>query len=253
MRRYFSALFRLADTARNSIFKPLLYEPSAKPYGVFFCKCVQTCKPSSVVNDHLSWPGVAASAQCHLHRTRRAGAECPSTVLLRIGFAEPRSLLRAGELLPRLSTLAAPEVRRYLSVALSLGSPPAAVSRYPCPLELGLSSDRPFRALPAAVQSGRTFILRDPPGKVNRGRTSLWFRCAIFPFSLKKDSLPAAPRNEASGRGCPLLFIARSSNRRSGWRKQPDLQRKALQSEAPAYTAAAHKISVFPYPSRKAL
>ena len=31
-------------------------------------------------------------------------------------------------------------MRRYISVALSLGSPPAAVSSYPCPVELGLSS-----------------------------------------------------------------------------------------------------------------
>ena len=69
---------------------------------------------------------------------------CPSAVLLRIGFTGPRSLLRAGELLPRLSILTA-KARRFISVALSLGSPPAAVSRYPCPLELGLSSDATFR------------------------------------------------------------------------------------------------------------
>ena len=35
--------------------------------------------------------------------------------------------------------------RRYISVALSLGSPPAAVSRYPCPVEPGLSSGAAFR------------------------------------------------------------------------------------------------------------
>ena len=35
--------------------------------------------------------------------------------------------------------------RRYISVALSLGSPPAAVSRYPCPMEPGLSSGAAFR------------------------------------------------------------------------------------------------------------
>jgi hypothetical protein len=30
--------------------------------------------------------------------------------------------------------------RRYVSVALSVGSPPLAVSQHPCPVELGLSS-----------------------------------------------------------------------------------------------------------------
>ena len=65
----------------------------------------------------------------------------------RVGLKEGfRSILRrhrtAGELLPRLSTLTyghcagadswqKPSHRRYISVALSLGSPPAAVSRYP--------------------------------------------------------------------------------------------------------------------------
>ena len=49
-----------------------------------------------------------------------------------------------------------PASRRYLSVALSLGSPPAAVSRYSCPVELGLSSDTRFRLVPATVQSARS-------------------------------------------------------------------------------------------------
>ena len=40
-------------------------------------RCDQACKPSSVVNSHLSWLGVAAPARCHLHRTRRAGAYVP--------------------------------------------------------------------------------------------------------------------------------------------------------------------------------
>ena len=69
------------------------------------CWCDRTYKPSSVVNSHLSWPDVAITARRHLLGTRRAGAIRSSAVLLRIGFTQPRSLLRAGELLPRLSTL----------------------------------------------------------------------------------------------------------------------------------------------------
>ena len=57
------------------------------------------------MNSHLSWPDVAITARRHLLGTRRAGAIRSSAVLLRIGFTQPRSLLRAGELLPRLSTL----------------------------------------------------------------------------------------------------------------------------------------------------
>ena len=57
-----------------------------------------------------------------------------------------------GELLPRLSILTARR-RRFLSVALSLESPPPAVSRHPCPAVPGLSSylaarDRLFTSHP---------------------------------------------------------------------------------------------------------
>ena len=90
------------------------------------------------MNNHLSWTYVAA----RLFATREAAeqAETLRWVLLRIGFTWPHSLLCAGELLPRLSTLTAvaaavslcctgPEVtfgRRYLlsrSVEPGLSSP----------------------------------------------------------------------------------------------------------------------------------
>ena len=52
-------------------------------------------------------------------------------------------LHKLGALLPHLFTLAyvfRGTYRRYISVALVLGSPPAGVTRYPCPVEPGLSS-----------------------------------------------------------------------------------------------------------------
>ena len=74
--------------------------------------------------------------------TRRAGVWLQSA-LLRIGFTGFRRSRGIGELLPRLSTLTANGrcihiikekilslLRRYISVALSLRSPSAAVSRY---------------------------------------------------------------------------------------------------------------------------
>ena len=49
--------------------------------------------------------------------------------------------------------------KRYISVALVLGSPPAGVTRYPCPMEPGLSSPGAFRHPAAAVRPGRGIIV----------------------------------------------------------------------------------------------
>ena len=103
----------------------------------------RTYKPSSVVNNHLSWIYVAAN----LHATSIGAAEqayAPAAVLLRIGFTWPYGLPHAGELLPRLSILTAknaavsfcctgPEVtfgRRYL---LSCSAEPGLSSQYGSP------------------------------------------------------------------------------------------------------------------------
>ena len=55
---------------------------------------------------------------------------------------------------------------RYLSVALVLGLPPAGVTRYPCPVEPGLSSSGSFRFPSAAVRPGRGFIVLHGEEKV---------------------------------------------------------------------------------------
>ena len=73
---------------------------------------------------------------------------CSSTALLRIEFTSYNLCVhRPGGLLPHLFTLTSSSIRvktialrRYISVALVLGSPPAGVTRYPCPVEPGLSS-----------------------------------------------------------------------------------------------------------------
>ena len=89
----------------------------------------------------------------------------PRSVLLRIGFAGPRSSPRAGELLPRLSTLTC-KSRRYISVALSLRSPSAAVSRYPALR----SSDFPHAAkscprLPNPLSTYAPYYFKSPLSK----------------------------------------------------------------------------------------
>ena len=90
--------------------------------------CEQVCKPGSVFDSHLSKRIVAGALQPPRERTGRPIA--PIAVLLRIEFTASDTLEPMGELLPRLSTLTYTWYRRYISVALSLRSPSAAVSRY---------------------------------------------------------------------------------------------------------------------------
>ena len=103
----------------------------------------------------------------HLLRTARA-AICPPTVLLRIEFTAPTRLRAAGGLLPHLSTLARfKRTGRFISVALVRGSPLAGVTRYPCPVEPGLSSCMGFRPVPAVVRPAQACILIILPLQVN--------------------------------------------------------------------------------------
>ena len=52
------------------------------------------------------------------------------------------------------------EAQRYISVALVLRLPSAGVTRYPCPVEPGLSSPAAFRPAAAAVQPGCLHIVQ---------------------------------------------------------------------------------------------
>ena len=88
-------------------------------------------KPSSVIGGHLSRPIVTGG-----FKRNPESIDGPSQTLfrflLRVGFTSRTSRQAAGELLPHLSTLThARRHMRYLSVALSLGSPPPGVTRHP--------------------------------------------------------------------------------------------------------------------------
>ena len=103
----------------------------------------RTYKPSSVVNNHLSWIYVAAN----LHATSIGAAEqayAPATVLLRIGFTWLCRLRHTGELLPRLSILTKLSWR-FISVALALKSPSADVICYPALWSSDFPHDTNFR------------------------------------------------------------------------------------------------------------
>ena len=96
---------------------------------------------------------------------------CPSTALLRIEFTAMDCSQPSGGLLPPpFHPYLGPRknrcfcggpikimgTRRFISVALFLGSPPAGVTRYPCPAEPGLSSQAGLssrlRGCPACLQ-----------------------------------------------------------------------------------------------------
>ena len=78
---------------------------------------------------------------------------CPSTALLRdrVYIVKPMSPWAGCALTAPFHPCSA-DAGRYLSVALVLRFPSAGVTRYPCPVEPGLSSSGSFRFPSAAVQ-----------------------------------------------------------------------------------------------------
>ena len=135
-------------------------------------------------------PGTAGPACMSLHGV------APDRV-----YSDGRFHTPSGELLPRLSTLTAPPkrsstvasgadplcaapskegVRRYISVALVLGSPPAGVTRYPCPAEPGLSSQASLSPRPRGCPAYCPIILQEKSPAVN----SQIFKGMSFPQIL---------------------------------------------------------------------
>jgi len=101
------------------------------------------------LDSHLSRPYVAVRLKPPL---RTAGqALCPPTVLL-LDRVYRTGQSPAGQW--ALTSLFHPYrlyCRRFISVALFLKSPSAGVTRYPCPMEPGLSSCTNFRSIHATV------------------------------------------------------------------------------------------------------
>ena len=127
------------------------------PFGIgLFAKCDWVYKPGSVLTAiYLDLRLLAGSSRL----LGTVGQTCcSSTALLRIEFTALQCSHGAGGLLHRLFTLTR-QGERYLSVALVLRSPSAGVTRYPCPMEPGLSSSGAFRPPSAAVQPRRKNIV----------------------------------------------------------------------------------------------
>ncbi len=86
-------------------------------------------KPGSVVDGHLSGTPVTRRLKPPF-REMSDQLSLPFKRCSGWGLQRPYVTIQAGELLPRLSTLTC-QSRRYLSVALSLESPPQGVSLHP--------------------------------------------------------------------------------------------------------------------------
>ena len=124
-------------------------------------------KPGSVLGDHLSSPIVTDGIKRQPEQGR--AVHCvPLASCTGWGLQQPRVTRGPGELLPRLSILTPFRRKgRFLSVALSLESPPPAVSRHPCPAVPGLSS-----CLSACdhLSASQGILYFSCPGKSSSGR-----------------------------------------------------------------------------------
>ena len=104
-----------------------------------------------IIKPMFPWAGCALTAPFHPYHRRlpHINAHFPAS-----GKARPICAISSFPSNPLALGFDGSPVqgRRYLSVALVLRFPSAGVTRYPCPVEPGLSSSGPFRFPSAAVQ-----------------------------------------------------------------------------------------------------
>ena len=100
-----------------------------------FKKLMRASRKPSSVRDFRPWVTIylglsLPAGSCDYQERDGPPLNALIPILHRVGFTGRTSRQAAGELLPRLSILTA-QVRRYISVALSLESPPPDVIRHP--------------------------------------------------------------------------------------------------------------------------
>ena len=145
---------------------------------------------------HLSRRTVAGTLQPPRERPGRPVAPIP--VLLRIEFTATDAFTRR-----RVSSyLAFPPlphrrkaVGRYISGALFLKSPSAGVTRYPCPVEPGLSSWTGFRPAPATIQRTRRINSTQTAAESQRKFTERGGSAAFYPVPFPPPT--GSPRESA--------------------------------------------------------
>ena len=164
-----------------------------------FISCEYAYKPGSVlIVIYLRVPSPVRSS--HLGSSR-AGLCSHTGVAPDRVYSDGRFHTPSGELLPRLSTLTRRHGAdgRYISVALFLKSPSAGVTRYPCPVEPGLSSWTGFRPAPATIQRTRRINSTQTAAESQRKFTERGGSAAFYPvLSLP----PAGSPRESAPRQC---------------------------------------------------
>ena len=125
----------------------------------------QACKPGSVIDGHLSGTHVAARLKPP-PRDGRAGLLSLHGVAPDRVYSTELSPADGRALISAFPPLLVRRNQRYISVALVRGSPLAGVTRYPCPVEPGLSSRDSFRSARAAVRPARRNILTSAASRV---------------------------------------------------------------------------------------
>jgi hypothetical protein len=202
----------LVRTPQHASRRPAAAMPGGRP-RVERRTCVRPVraerKPGPVVGGHLSRAAVAGRLQRPHPGGRRAASCLPYWVLLRVGFAWQAGRPAPGGLLHHRCTLAVRR-RRFVSVALSLGSPPLGVTQHPAlrspdfprtrrarnrlfdsPAECSIAPRRSPRRLPSSV---RRFAKRAPTVDRIVGRP---VRCPILLARHMHDAV-RAKRGEAA-------------------------------------------------------
>ena len=168
------------------------------------CPCEQNCKPGSVFDSHLSRRTVASTLKPPLGSGRASldasnHGVAPDRVYSD-GHSRAVGCALTAPFHPYLTPYGAPkgDMRRYLSVALFLKSPSAGVTRYPCPVEPGLSSRPAFRPGRATVCLTRLSILAESDGIVNA-----WPQCGLHIGGSRQGlplKIPDGPQSAARSR-----------------------------------------------------
>ena len=163
-----------------------------------FISCEYAYKPGSVlIVIYLRVPSPVRSS--HLGSSR-AGLCSHTGVAPDRVYSDGRFHTPSGELLPRLSTLTRRHGAdgRYISVALFLKSPSAGVTRYPCPVEPGLSSWTDFRPVPATIQRTRRINSTQTAAESQRKFTERGGSAAFYPVPYPPPT--GSPRESAPRR-----------------------------------------------------
>ena len=139
-------------------------QQKAPPNWRCFFDATQVYKPGSVLTAIYLVPQLLTGSS---HLLGTAGSACCPTHGVapdRVYIVKPMFPWAGWALTPPfqpyLVVWITKTTRRYISVALVLGLPPAGVTRYPCPVEPGLSSPGGFRLPAATVRPGCFAILQ---------------------------------------------------------------------------------------------